>query len=49
MDKRSNYVITLNPPRALTHWKPIAVIGGAFTGILITYALSLNKRKTSEN
>jgi len=48
---RSNYLVTLNPPRALTPWKPISVIVGALAGIgIIAYALSrLDKGETSEN
>ncbi|BFI76483.1 hypothetical protein [Sulfurisphaera ohwakuensis] len=38
---RSNYLVTLNPPRSLTSWKPIAVVAGVLAGIgIIAYALS---------
>ena len=38
---RSNYLVTLNPPSALTPWKPISVIAGVLAGIgFIAYALS---------
>ncbi|AKA74650.1 hypothetical protein SULI_12790 [Saccharolobus solfataricus] len=46
---RSNYLVTLNPPKALTPWKPISVIAGALAGIgIIAYALS-RLGETSEN
>ncbi|BDC17451.1 hypothetical protein [Acidianus sp. HS-5] len=48
---RSNYLVTLNPPNALTQWKPISVIAGVLAGIgFIAYALSrLDKGEVSEN
>ncbi|BDB99592.1 hypothetical protein [Saccharolobus caldissimus] len=38
---RTHYLVTLNPPRSLTAWQPIAVVVGALSAIgIIAYALS---------
>ncbi|MQL56132.1 hypothetical protein [Acidianus ambivalens] len=38
---RTQYLVTLNPPKSLTQWEPIAVIGGVLSAIgIIAYALS---------
>ena len=38
---RTHYLVTLNPPRSLTPWEPIMVVGGALSAVgIIAYALS---------
>jgi hypothetical protein len=38
---RAHYLVTLNPPRSLTPWEPIMVVGGALSAVgIIAYALS---------
>jgi hypothetical protein len=38
---RTQYLVTLNPPRSLTPWEPIAIVVGALSAVgIIAYALS---------
>jgi hypothetical protein len=38
---RTQYLVTLNPPRSLTPWEPIAIVAGALSAVgIIAYALS---------
>jgi hypothetical protein len=38
---RTHYLVTLNPPKSLTSWEPIAVVAGLLSAIgIIAYALS---------
>ncbi len=38
---RTHYLVTLNPPRSLTPWEPIAIVAGALSAVgIIAYALS---------
>ena len=38
---RTHYLVTLNPPRSLTPWEPIAIVAGALSTVgIIAYALS---------